>query len=295
VSAQASERTSLHPGFVPESSIGLIQIGGECYRVLELNHLVRDECYTSETITAPEPCACDGNSMPAGHQVYRDQKGYAISAEHCLVLGHGADLDYEVGTTYEVVGYGSLTTHASDRLTVLDLLWYPDWRGTTVRVRWDDGSVHEHATPRDPRRMREVIEEASRIDVLWPTATVWSAENAIVGVWRAENGELVDEMQGGSLPGTETLAYEALAKYEADAADQAAEVEFGQELGGEPTAEFRRRLGWVAFGAALVAAAGAGSSPMPWRGLGWLVAAGFGAACLVLRPWRIAAAMVRSS
>lgn len=66
------------------------------------------------------------------------------------------DLGYEIGKTYERRSIPGSSRHPSDRVTVLALLFYRDWRGATVRVRWADGSVHEHGTPHNPREFAEV-------------------------------------------------------------------------------------------------------------------------------------------
>jgi hypothetical protein len=80
-----AERQSLHPGLT-EATIRLVH-EGECYRVVREDGALDDERYRSEILLEPEPCGCDGNQMPVGHQVYRDaDRGYAISTEHCEVV-----------------------------------------------------------------------------------------------------------------------------------------------------------------------------------------------------------------
>lgn len=42
------------------------------------------------------------------------------------------------------------TWHSSDwRMTYTVLAWvdYPDWRGRSIRVRWEDGRITTHGTP----------------------------------------------------------------------------------------------------------------------------------------------------
>jgi hypothetical protein len=60
---------------------------GDIFRDLREDGSLGAERYRLEALEQPEPCACDGLRLPAGHRVYRDvDRHYAVAAEHCQVV-----------------------------------------------------------------------------------------------------------------------------------------------------------------------------------------------------------------